>query len=179
MAKIGHIFKNTRSVLYFMTVKDLTDTIDDLFTSTCNDSQNSIDVFSILSVYLFVGEQDCNFSDIEEALKKWFRNLDSERQESVRSSPDKATTQESLATRLKYYFLGTSLGPLLLTYPKSLQQIGPEIGKSITVLVNFMQTDLPNDSHKFVPLVYSLFSGIKEVNYKEGLSNYLASSEVD
>lgn len=162
-----------------MTAKDLTDTIDDLFTSTCNDSQNSIDVFSILSVYLFVGEQNCNFSDIEEALTKWFRNLDSDRQKSARSSLDKATTQENLAIRLKYYFLGTSLGPLLLTYPKSLQHLGPEIGKSISVLVNYMQTDLPNDSHKFVPLIYSLFSGITDVDYKEGLSNYLASSEVD
>lgn len=162
-----------------MSHNDLMETVEDLLTNSCQENKSSLDAFSVLSVYLFLGEESNLTSlELEETLRKWFSNLESDRLHSTRSSIDKATTHESLATRLKYYFLGTCLSSLMILYPRTLRQLGPDLSKAINRLVGYMQTDMPNEAFKFVPLVYSLYSSLPEVDYCEGLSNYLASWDV-
>lgn len=181
---VEYLFKNTSSVLYFMNSQALFDTLEDLIENTCASSENSLEVFSLTSVHLFLTEGESKFKDEQSQtelvpnLRKWFKNLEDDQSTYKRSTLAFSNTHDTLMTRLKYYFVGTCWSPLLLLFPDVLSNMNHEFSKVVADLVKHVRSDMGRDSYQIVPLIYSLYQHIKELHFADKFSDFLSSPDV-
>lgn len=166
-----------------MNHQDLLATLEDLIENCCSSNNNSTEVFSILATYLFLTDKDQNaiddhFDDVLKNIYVWFKTLREEYQRLSRTLPSMSHNNDALATRLKYYFLGMSYNPLLSLFGDKLIRLGDMYSKIIPELITFITTDLERDAHAIVPLIYSLYQMVPQINFHRDLSNFISSPEV-
>lgn len=166
-----------------MDKESLYQSLEDLINSVAVAENPSVDIFSLVLSFLFLTEiteneerkQSPEFIDL---MRSWFNKLRSENVSSSNANLKSPTSQDKIIKKMKYHFVGACWSPLMVLYPDFTSSLNESFAATIKNLVKLITTGTESEGHRIVPILFSLYQGIPELEYDTNFSNYLSTPEV-